>query len=166
MRKSKEDINRIKDDLLKIMGRLLIRDISTRDVFKELGFDYNNMYDRNFIYYMVQICRDEADQLWTEFETVSGDMSLIYKKWLDACYLNKKAYFYFENSIAFCPKTYEEDQRILAKIATQKIFGTGTALRRLADRDMMIGDATAKALLGMVDGITKLLPDKEEEDDT
>jgi len=162
-RRSRADIEAIKHELCGIWGRILVTRISTEEVYKELGFDYNNVNDREALYRYTRECREEAEALWDQFTIIKGDKEEIYKKWLDHCYLEKIPYIIFFEGVALTPKTYAEWEQIFTKRAIQKILGLQTTVERMARKEMFIGEYPAEKFLSSIDESIRLLPNFEED---
>ena len=156
-------IEAIKNKLCELWGRILINPMTTEEVFKELGYDYNKVKDRETIYRYNSYCQEEAEVEWDKFSIVDGDKEIIYKKWLDHCYLNKIPYILFDGGFALSPKSYQEWQKILERTCIREIFGVRTSMERMLGKDMEIREVPLKILLLKYDEFTKLLPEKIDE---
>lgn len=163
-KKSAVRIEAVKRKLCDLWGRILIKPISTEEIFKELGYDYSKVNDRERIYRYNSQLQKEAEVEWDKFVIQNGDKEVIYKKWLDYCYLNKIPYILFDSGFAISPKTYKEWQKILEKICIRQLFGLESSMRRMINKDMEIRGLPLKILLPSYTKFLKLIPDKEEED--
>lgn len=134
--------------------------MKTEDIFKEMGFNYNNVNEREALYRYNRDCQEEAEQLWDEFVIVDGDKEAIFKKWLDYCYTKKIPYIIFFGGIALTPRSYDEWERLLEMTVIRKAQGLATAITRMASKDMELIDYTpAKDLLEASENVATLLPD-------
>lgn len=169
-RKTKEEIGRIKNDLLKLMGWLLLQPddaipMTTKEAFEFVGVNYKNEYEKDSLYNIIRDCRDSANKLWS-FDIIDGNKEVnnkIYKDWLDKCYLENEPYLFLENGITICPKTFEEDERLLGQIATNKLLGVGSAFKKLSNKSMSLGDLSGRRFLSGIDDLIKLLPKGDED---
>ena len=156
-------IEAIKSKLCELWGRILIKPMPTEEVFKELGYDYDKVKDRETIYRYNSYCQEEAEAEWDKFDIIGGDKEIIYKKWLDYCYLNKTPYILFDGGFAISPKSYQEWEKILERTCIRKIFGVRTSMERMLVKDMEIRTIPLKELLLEYDEFIKLLPEKIED---
>ena len=126
----------LKNKLCDLWGKILIKSISTQEVFEELGFKYNNTSDRENLYKYNRKWQEEAEAEWDKFEIIGGDKEVIFKKWLDYCYKNKLPYILFVNRMALSPRTYKEWERILSLTCIRKLYGTRKSLLRMGIKSM------------------------------
>ena len=132
----------------------------TEDVFKEMGFNYNDVNDREALYRINRDCQEEAEQLWDKFDIIEGDKEEIFKKWLDYCYTKKIPYIIFFEGIGLTPRSYNEWERLLEMTVIKKAQGLATAITRMASKDMALIDYTpAKDMLKASEKVATLLPD-------
>ena len=126
----------LKNKLCEIWGKILIKPISTKEVFEKLGFKYNNTSDRENLYRYNRQWQEEAEVEWEKFEIMGGDKEVIFKKWLDYCYLNKRPYILFVNKMALSPRTYKEWERILSLTCIKELYGLRKSLLRMGVKSM------------------------------
>lgn len=126
----------LRNKLCDIWGNILIKPIPTQEVFEKLGFIYNNTSHRENLYKYNRTWQEEAEAEWEKFEIIGGNKEVIFKKWLDHCYLNKKPYILFVNKMALSPRTYKEWERILSLTCIRKLYGTRKALIRMGVKSM------------------------------
>ena len=126
----------LKNKLCEIWGKILIKPISTKEVFEKLGFKYNNTSDRENLYRYNRQWQEEAEAEWEKFEIMGGDKEVIFKKWLDYCYLNKRPYILFVNKMALSPRTYKEWERILSLTCIKELYGLRKSLLRMGVKSM------------------------------
>ena len=156
-------IEAIKSKLCELWGRILIKPMPTEEIFKELGYDYGKVKDRETIYRYNSYCQEEAEAEWDKFSIVEGDKEIVYKTWLEHCYLNKIPYIIFDSGFARSPKTYQEWQKILERTCIKGIFGVRTSMERMLAKDMEIRTIPLKELLLEYDEFIKLLPENIED---
>lgn len=157
---SKREIIRFK--LCDLWGKILIKPMSTGDVFKALGFNYNNVGDREKVYRYNSQLQDDAEREWEKFSIEDGDKEFIYRKWLDYCYLNQIPYIIFDNGLAISPKTYEEWEKLLARNCFRHLASCNTSMQRMLKKDMAINGFPLKELLPFYDEFLKLIPEEPE----
>lgn len=134
--------------------------MKTEDVFKEMGFKYNDVNERETLYRYNRDCQEEAERLWDNFDIIDGDKEEIFKKWLDYCYTKKIPYIIFFEGIALSPRSYNEWERLLEMTVIKKAQGLATAISRMASKDMQLIDYTpAKEILRANENVVALLPD-------
>lgn len=126
----------LKNKLCEIWGKILIKPISTKEVFEKLGFKYNNTSDRENLYRYNRQWQEEAEVEWEKFEIMGGDKEVIFKKWRDYCYLNKRPYILFVNKMALSPRTYKEWERILSLTCIKELYGLRKSLLRMGVKSM------------------------------
>ena len=126
----------LKNKLCEIWGKILIKPISTKEVFEKLGFKYNNTSDRENLYRYNRQWQEEAEAEWEKFEIMGGDKEVIFKKWLDYCYLNKRPYILFVNKMSLSPRTYKEWERILSLTCIKELYGLRKSLLRMGVKSM------------------------------
>lgn len=152
------EINVIKNKITELWGKIYYNPITTKEFFEKLGKDYYNISERENIYRYNRECQMKAEDLWEQFEIIEGDKEVIFKKWMDHCWLNKIPYIILEDGIASTPKNYFMWQKILNKICLKKIFGTRKAMVRMASKDMELQGIPVRSLLPEYNEFINLLP--------
>lgn len=171
-------LDTLRNKLCDLWGKILMKPIPTQEVFEKLGFIYTNTSDREKLYRYNRQWQEEAEAEWEKFEIISGDKEVIFKKWLDYCYLNKIPYVLFVDKIALSPRTYKEWERILSLTCVRKLYGTRKALLRMGVKSMELRynitdihgnqieyQVSTTKLLSRHDKTLKLIENKPKQDD-
>ncbi len=161
-KKTVERIEGIKEILCSLWGKILIKPIPTEEVFKELGYDYNNVGDREKVYRYTSQLQNEAEKEWEKFCIEDGDKEIIYRKWLDYCYLNKIPYIIFDYGIALSPRTYKDWEALLKRNCLRNLASCSTSMQRMLKKDMALNGFPLKELLPFYDEFLKLIPEEPE----
>lgn len=112
--------------------------IYTKEFFKLLNMNYNDVYERNLVYKEIIKLRDEADKVWRKFYIEDGDKEKIYDKFMEYCYEKKKPLIIMFDSLTLTPKTYAEWNRILSRNCHKEAYSFLKSIERLSDKNMDI----------------------------
>lgn len=138
--------------------------IPTETVFDLLGFNYSNIYDREFIYHWVSNWTELSIQKYWNILIEEGFKEQVFRKFSEKCWLEKEPFGYFEDGYFYSPKTYAEWEILLNKYAIRSLLGFTKTLQKMAHKGMIVNDKIpAIQLLNTTSNIIKTLEISEKE---
>ncbi len=141
--------------------------IPTKDVYEMMGFNYSDVNQRQQLYRYIHIWVAESiNELNFKIpsELPLEAKKIIYKRFLEKCWLEKKPFGFFNHGVFYTPKEFEQYEALLNRYTIALLFGFFTKLEEMSDRGMKLnGKVFAESVLDTVDTIVKRLEISEED---